>query len=141
MSFDWPEHPLFNQLKLKAAASLPELNFEILNESEGHVSMINNDGLIVKIQHEGYDMPCVYLGNKNNTEITKSWGPLEYFWNKETPVFKKHEALQSFYDLEFDMDLISTYQQEVNELISSPESFLSWLDSADLEVIFAEIKG
>ena len=66
MSNNWPEHPLFNEMKQKAISELPNLGFELMSESEGHVSLSSKENLIVTIQHGGYDMPSVYFGKKDD---------------------------------------------------------------------------
>jgi hypothetical protein len=140
MSHSWPEHPLFNEMKQKAVSELPNLGFELMSESEGHLSLASKQNLIVTLQHGGYDIPTVYYGRKGDLKICKSWGPLEYFWNKKTPVYKKYQSLKSFYDLEYELELITVYQNELEELISTPENYNSWFASIDIKAVFELLK-
>lgn len=136
MSFDWPNHPLFEQLCEKAKLKLPKLGFELFQVNEGNISFSAEHPMIVLIQHEGYDMPSVYFGNEKNPKVCKSWGPLEYFINPEIPICKKHKELKTFYDFEFEFDLILNYQTEIIGIINSPEAYKLWMKVVDISELF-----
>lgn len=141
MNFNRPRHPLYDQLCKKASEKLPSLGFIVHSISAGRVSFISKDDLIITIRHEGYDMPNVLFGNSKNESILRSWGPLEYYINNMAPVYRKHAELKSFYDFEYDYDLLSYYYKEILEIVKNPNEYREWQESTDSVTIFNELKA
>ena len=139
MSSNLPNHPLYAQLCEKAKRELPKVGFALFKENEGNISFNSNLQMTILIKHEGYDMPSVYFGNENNPEICASWGPLEYFLNRDAPIYRKYKELNTFYDLEFELDLILKYQNEILSIINSPETYNLWIENVDITDIFDKL--
>jgi hypothetical protein len=140
MSLDWPNHPLFDQLCKKATDMLPSLGFLQHEVSGGRISFKSKDDLVVTIQHGGYDMPDVLFGYLQDNSIIRSWGPLEYFMNNLAPIYKKHIELKSFYDFEFDFELLKSHYDEILEIVKEPVNYLKWQKTNNTEEIFQKIR-
>lgn len=136
MSFEWPNHPLYDLLCKRAVDMLPSLGFEQYGNSRGKTLFKSKEGIIVTIQHGGYDMPDILLGYKNDQNILKSWAPLEYYINKATSLYKKHLALKSFYDF----DLLKNHYDAILEILKEPKQYLDWERNANIQEIFEEIR-
>ena len=117
MVFEYPVHPLYNQLCDKAISKLPNLGFIELNRTHSRLIYISYYGLTVTVQHEGYDMPSVFFGTKDDFFKTNFFNVLEKAINPEIPITKKHQELKSFYDLEFELDFIQTYSYQILKFI------------------------
>lgn len=139
MSSDWPNHPLYDQLCKKASDKLPSLGFAVNGITGGITSFISKDDLIVSIQHGGYDMPNVIFGYKRDKSIIRSWGPLEYYIDKMTPIYKQHIELKSFCDFEYDYDVLSNHYDKILEIVKKPNAYLEWEQGVDIEKIFKEL--
>lgn len=148
MSFEWPNHPLYDQLCEKASIKLlslgfrpyPGILFRRYRVQDGRTSFISKDKMLISIQHGGYDMPQVRVGIKSDHSICSSWGPLEYYLDKNAPIYKKHLKLKSSYDFEYDYDLIKNYYSQILEIIKSPEDYLEWQNNVDIQEIFRILK-
>ncbi|MEP0266399.1 hypothetical protein [Dokdonia sp.] len=132
----WPNHPLYNQLCEKAYLLLPKLKFKRYQIGPGKLSFISKEKMVVSIIHGGYDMPYVYIGTRENPEICCSWKPLEYYLDPLTPISKKHQNLKSFYDFEYDYDLIKNYYKEILHLIDNPKEYKEWESTEESENSF-----
>jgi len=141
MSFDWPYHPLYDKLSKKASLLLPELGFEKLKSESGQAVFVSKEKVLITIQHGGYDMPCIFIGNKKNTKLLKPNHILEYYLNKSTPVFNKYIKLKSFYDFEFEFDLLKEYSNEILNILNSPKSYQKWEHTMDYDAILELIKS
>jgi hypothetical protein len=141
MSYSWPNHPLFNELCEQSSRMLPSLGFDQYIVKESIISYTSKDGMTISIQHEGYDMPSVFIGNKENPTICTSGGLIEYFIDKTTPIYKKHLELKSFYNFEFHFNLIETYNLKILDIIMSPKQYLEWENTIDIEKTFELINS
>jgi hypothetical protein len=140
MSFNWPNHPLYDQLCKKASDKIPSLGFVVKERTAGTTSFISKDDLTVTIQHGGYDMPYVLFGYKSNKPEIGSWVLLEYYIDKMTPIYEKHVELKSFYDFEYDFDLLSNHYDKILSMVKKPKTYLEWQQGIDIEKIFKELK-
>ncbi|MEM7163507.1 MAG: hypothetical protein AAF487_13830 [Bacteroidota bacterium] len=136
MSLNLPNHPLFNQLCKKSSDILPSLDFVHHQISRGRVSFKSKDDLIVTIQHGGYDMPEVLFGYRQDPSIIRSWVLLEYYIDQQTPIYKKHVELKSFYDFEFDFELLKTHHDRILGIVKKPKAYLDWQKKTNIPDIF-----
>ncbi|TPN84400.1 hypothetical protein [Aquimarina algicola] len=141
MSFDWPNHPLYDQLCEKAALLLPKLGFQKIKSDDGQALFMSKEKVLVTIQHGGYDMPYIYIGTKKKAKLFSPNGVTEYYFDKSTPICKKFLELKSFYDFEFEYDFIEKYYNEILNILSSPKPYLNWEEKTDYEKISELIKN
>lgn len=141
MSLGWPNHPLYDHLCKKASILLPNLDFKTYKVEEGKISFISIDKLIITVQHGGYDMPYILIGNKKDLSICNSWVLLEYYLDKEVPIYKKHQELKSYYDFEYDYDLLKNHYSKILEITKSPKNYLEWEKNTDILKIFENLKN
>lgn len=121
-----PNHPLYKQLCEKAYLLLPLLKFKRYQISPGKLSFISKEKMIVSIIHGGYDMPYVYIGTKENLKICSPWKPLEYYLDSSISTSKKHSKLKSFYDFEYEYDLLKNYYKEILYIVNNPKQYKAW---------------
>lgn len=119
MAIHYPNHPLYDQLCDKVNLKLPELGFKLLEQKHNHLTYLSNYGLTITIQHEGYDMPSVYFGTKDDFYKAKFLSSLESSINPEIPITKKHQKLKSFYDLEYELDIIRQYSNQILQILNN----------------------
>lgn len=132
----FPNHPLYNQLCEKANLLLPQLSFKKHCIRRGKISFISPEGMTVTVVHQGYDMPSVYLGTNENPEIVRSWKPLEYYLDNKTPLYNKHNQIASFYNFEFDYDLIKSHYKELLNIVNNSEAYNKWISQVDFDSVF-----
>ncbi|SNR14710.1 hypothetical protein [Tenacibaculum jejuense] len=140
MSFEWPNHPLFDQLCEKATLLLPKLDFKKIKSDDGQVVYISKEKVLITIQHGGYDMPCIYIGNKEKTKLFSPNGMMEYYFDKSTPIYSKYLKLNSFHNFEFEYDFLEKYYGEILNILNSPKPYLIWKEEIDNEKISQLIK-
>lgn len=126
MIFHLPNNPLFDKLCENASDKLPTLGFEQCEVSGGILSFKTKDDLVVTIQHRGYNKPHVLFGYKQDNSIIRSWEPLEFYLDHLTPIFKKHLELKSFFDFEFDFELLQSHQDKILGIVKEPAAYLEW---------------
>ncbi|GAA3523389.1 hypothetical protein GCM10022393_42800 [Aquimarina addita] len=141
MSFDWPHHPLYDKLSEKASLLLPKLGFEKIKSESGQTLFVSKEKILITIQHGGYDMPYIYIGNQKNKKLLSPSHILEYYLNESTPIFRKYTELKSFYDFEFEYDFLKEYSDEVLNILKFPKPYLEWKKTADYETITELIKS
>ncbi|WP_074405965.1 hypothetical protein [Aquimarina megaterium] len=141
MSFDWPHHPLYDKLSEKASLLLPKIGFEKIKSRDGQTLFISKEKVLITIQHGGYDMPYIYIGNKKNTKLLSPNCILEYYLNKSTPIFRKYSELKSFYDFEYEYEFLKEYVDEILNILEFPKSYLEWEKTRDYETILELIRN